>query len=348
VLGLLPASSSQEAGNYAVLSVPAVAWLGLLGFIVVLLLFDILVIHREPKVLPLRRAAIEYFGWTVIGLGFTVVVAMSWGKVAAGEYVSGYLIEKSLSIDNVFVWALIFTSFAVPLKYQHRVLFWGIFGALVLRALFIFAGVALIERFDWILFVFGGFLLVTALRLVVQHEDEEEFNPDRSRFLRLIRRIVPSSPEYSGQHLFVRINGRRLATPLFAVLVLVESTDVVFAVDSVPAVLAVSREQFIVFSSNAFAILGLRSLYFLLADMRARFSYLQQGLAVILAFVGTKMILSRWVHIETWVSLLVIALVLVMSILMSMKRTSRIPEESIIEEAVHLGESEQLPPPDER
>ena len=303
------------------LNVPAWAWAALLVTIAALLLIDILVLHRTPKVLPLKRAALEWVGWTAIGLAFTLVVVVSWGKDAGVEYLSGYLIEQSLSIDNVFVWALIFVTFAVPVQFQHRVLFWGIFGALVLRAAFILAGVALIERFDWVLFIFGGFLIYTALKLAISGEDEDEFSPEHSRFLRLVRRVIPSTPEYDGQRLFVRKDGRRLATPLLAVLVLVESTDLVFAVDSVPAVLGVSREQFIVFASNAFAIMGLRALYFLLADMRARFSYLQQGLAVILGFVGVKMVISRWVHIDTWVSLLVIVLVLVMSVLTSMRRT---------------------------
>ncbi len=314
-------ASSASRDRFVDLDVPAWAWVALLATIAVLLLFDILVLHRTPKVLPLKRAAFEWVGWTAIGLAFTLVVVASWGKDAGVEYLSGYLIEQSLSIDNVFVWALIFVTFAVPVQFQHRVLFWGIFGALVLRAGFILAGVALIERFDWVLFIFGGFLIYTALKLAISGEDDEEFSPEHSRFLRVVRRVVPSTPEYHGQRLFIRQEGRRLATPLLAVLVLVESTDLVFAVDSVPAVLGVSREQFIVFASNAFAIMGLRALYFLLADMRARFSYLQQGLAVILGFVGIKMVLSRWVHIDTWISLLVIVLVLVMSVLTSMRRT---------------------------
>jgi len=235
----------------------------------------------------------------------------------------------------------------VPSKYQHRVLFWGIFGALIMRAIFIFAGVALIEKFDWILFVFGGFLLYTAAKLIRKRDEEEHFDPEKSRFLRLIRKVIPSTPEYHGQKLFVRENARLLATPLFAVLVLVETTDVVFAVDSVPAVLAVSREQFIVFASNAFAILGLRALYFLLADMRARFTYLQQGLAIILAFVGFKMILSHWHHIETWVSLLVIIVVLAASVAMSLARPPKEARDTI-EDVPHIGEVETPPPHDER
>ncbi len=180
-------------------------------------------------------------------------------------------------------------------------LFWGIFGALVLRATFIFAGIALIERFDWVLYIFGAFLLYTAGKLIFS--DNEHVDPSKSRFLKVVHRIVPSTDQLDGQKLFTRVDGKRLATPLFAVLVLVEGTDVLFAVDSVPAVLAVSREQFIVFSSNAFAILGLRAMYFLLADLHGRFSYLQQGLAIILAFVGVKMLINEWYHIPTWLSL---------------------------------------------
>jgi tellurite resistance protein TerC len=207
--------------------------------------------------------------------------------------------------------------FKVPMKYQHRVLFWGIFGALALRAIFIFAGVALIEQFDWILYVFGVFLLYTAGKLVFS--DNDHVDPGESKFLKLVNRFVPSTDEYDGQKLFTKQNGKRLATPLFAVLMLIEATDVIFAVDSVPAVLAVSNEQFIVFASNAFAILGLRALYFLLADMHNRFAFLQQGLAIILAFVGVKMLISEWYHIPTWLSLTVIAIVLTASIGFSLK-----------------------------
>jgi tellurite resistance protein TerC len=217
------------------------------------------------------------------------------------------------------------------------VLFWGVFGALVLRAGFIFAGVALIEKFEWILYIFGAFLLYPAVKLVVS--DDEHVDPSQSKFLKLVRKLVPLSDELDGQKLFTRIDGVRVATPLFAVLLLVEATDVLFAVDSVPAVLAVSREQFLVFTSNAFAIMGLRSLYFLLADVRARFSNLQQGLAVILAFVGVKMIIHKWYPIPTWLSLLVIALVLAASIGFSI-RSTRGPNRMEV--------PEEMPPPQER
>ncbi len=322
--------------NFADIDVPLWGWGALLAFIVLLLVVDLVVFHKEAHEVRTREAVIESVIWISIGLAFTFVVWGVFSGQAAGEYISGYLIEKSLSVDNVFVWALIFTYFKVPSKYQHRVLFWGIFGALVLRAIFIFAGVALIERFEWVLYVFGAFLLYTAVKLVVK--SDEEMDPGKSPFLKMIRKVVPTTDHLDGPHLFTKENGKRLATPLFAVLVLVESTDVLFAVDSVPAVLAVSHEQFIVFSSNAFAILGLRALYFLLADLHARFSYLQQGLAIILAFVGVKMIIAEWYHIPTLISLLVIALVLAMSILMSLQRKPHHDEIELVD-----GEELEMP-----
>lgn len=288
-------------------------WIVLLALIGVLLLVDLLVVHREAHEVGTKEAAIESAVWISIGVAFTLVIMWWFGGAAGGEYITGYLIEKSLSIDNVFVWALIMSSFKVPRAYQHRVLFWGIFGALVMRAIFIFAGVALIERFEWVLWIFGGFLIFTGLRMFVQ--DNEESNPAEARFGRLVERIIPTTKELDGQKLFTVQNGKRLATPLFVVLLLVEATDVLFAVDSVPAVLAVSHEQFIVFSSNAFAILGLRALYFLLADLHNRFQYLNEGLAIILIFVGVKMLLLiRDIHIPTPLSLGVIAAVLAISI----------------------------------
>ncbi len=310
---------AAESGrsNFVDLNVHAWQWLVLLGLIVFLLLVDLLVFHREAHEVSTREAAIESTAWISIGVAFSLVVWWWFGGDATGEYFAGYLIEKSLSVDNVFVWALLMSYFRVPQKYQHRVLFWGIFGALVMRAIFIFAGVALIERFDWILYVFGAFLLFTAGRMLFG--GNEHVDPGKSKFLKIVNRIVPSTNKLDGPHLFTKVNGRRLATPLFAVLLLVEFTDVIFAVDSVPAVLAVSHEQFIVFSSNAFAILGLRALYFLLADAHARFTYLQHGLAIILAFVGVKMIIAEWYHIPTFASLGVIALILAVAIFLSLK-----------------------------
>jgi tellurite resistance protein TerC len=314
---LLAVSETPGGGTFASFDVPGWVWVAFGGFVALLLLIDVLLVHRKPHVISLREAAIESSVWIAIGLGFTVVMLMWQGGQAAGEYLAGYLIEKSLSVDNVFVWAVILSYFSVPPQFQFRVLFWGIFGALVLRALFIFAGVALIERFDWILYVFGAFLIFTAFR-IARHRDVE-VHPEDNPVLKLVRRVVPSTTEYDGQKLFTRRAGRLLATPLFAVLILIESTDVVFAVDSIPAILAVSREPFIVFSSNAFAILGLRALYFLLAGMAGRFRYLNIGLGVILGFVGVKMIVAEWYHLPIWISLTFIALVLTVTIVASLR-----------------------------
>jgi len=314
--------------------VPFWGWLAFLAGLAILLLIDLLVLHRDAKVPTFRRALGESAAWVGLGIGFGVIVWAAFGSSASGEYYAGYLIEKSLSIDNVFVWALILRYFAVPRAYQHRVLFWGVFAALALRAAFIFGGVAILNRLEWVLYLFGAFLLYTAVRILVV--DEADMDPGSSRALRIARRFVPSTDHYDGQRLFTHIDGRRLATPLLFVLVVIEVSDVLFAVDSVPAILAVSRDQFIVFSSNALAILGLRSLYFLLADLHERFRYLQQGLAAILAFVGVKMLLAegvpsalrgawtpRWLrglHISIALSLSVIAAVLVVTIVVSLVR----------------------------
>lgn len=292
-------------------------WPVLLGVLAALLLVDILVVHREAHVVHTREAAIESAVWISVGLVFALFILWEFGGGAAGEYMGGYLIEKSLSVDNVFVWAVILSHFKVPPQYQHRVLFWGIFGALAMRLGFIFGGVALINTFRASLVVFGMFLLYSGIKLLQTHD--EGFDPSDSRAMRIFHRFVPSTDEFDGQKMITVRNGRRLATPLLAVLVLVEITDVVFAVDSVPAVLAVTKEQYLAFASNAFAILGLRALYFLLADMRDRFAYLQTGLGVILAFVGVKMTLSIWWHMPIAVSLTVIALILVVSIVASIR-----------------------------
>ncbi|HWC10486.1 MAG TPA: TerC family protein [Acidimicrobiales bacterium] len=314
-------AAESPTTKFVSLDVPLWAWAALVGAIVVLLLADLLIVHRRPHAVSFRQAAIESAAWITLGLGFSLVVAWAFGGAAAGEYLAGYLIEKSLSVDNVFVWAVIFGYFAVPAKYQFRVLFWGIFGALVLRAIFIFAGVALLETFDWVLYIFGAFLLFTAVK-IARHQGAE-VHPETNPVLRVFRRLVPSTTEYDSQHLLTRRNGRRLATPLLAVLVLVETTDVVFAVDSIPAILAVSREPFIVFASNAFAILGLRALYFLLAGMADRFRYLNAGLGVILGFVGIKMLVVEWYHFPTWLSLAVIAGVLTVTVWLSLRAESR-------------------------
>ena len=296
----------------------AETWFFLAAVVAALLLIDLLVVHRKASVMSTRRAAVESAVWISVGLLFSLYVFAAFGASSSGEYLSAYLIEKSLSIDNVFVWSVILTHYRVPEQFQHRVLFWGIFGALAMRFAFIYAGVAVIQKFDFTLVLFGAFLVYTGAQLF---RGDDEFDPSKSKPMMLFHRFVPSTDELDGQKLITKRNGRRLATPLLAVLVLIELTDVIFAVDSVPAVLAISHEQFIAFSSNAFAILGLRALYFVLADIRHRFEYLEQGIATILIFVGVKMALSLWFHIPTYVSLAVIGGVLAASVLWSLRKT---------------------------
>ena len=316
---LVPAAESSSGGKVD-LDIGGWHWPVLIGVLAALLLIDILVIHRKAHVVHTKEAAIESAAWISVGLLFGLVMLWEFGGAAAGEYMGGYLIEKSLSVDNVFVWAVLFAHFKVPAQYQHRVLFWGIFGALAMRLGFIFAGVAIINTFKFTLILFGLFLLYSGIKLLQTHD--EGFDPSDSRAMRIFHRFIPSTDELDGQKMFTRVNGRRMATPLLAVLVMVEITDVIFAVDSVPAVLAVTGEQYIAFASNAFAILGLRALYFLLADMRDRFQYLQTGLGVILAFVGVKMTISYWWHMPIAASLSIIALILTVSIVASVRAES--------------------------
>ena len=315
----LLAAASAASETFASFDVPLWVWLALIAAIVTMLVVDVLLVHRTAHVISIREATIESAVWISIGLLFGVVVLIWLGGQAGSEYYAGFLIEKSLSIDNVFVWAVIFSFFGVPREYQFRVLFWGIFGALVLRGVFIVAGVSLIERFEWILYVFGAFLLYTAWK-IAHHDEREQVDYEANLVMRLLRRVVPTTNAYDGQKLFTRVGAKRVATPLFAVLVLIEATDVIFAVDSVPAILAVSREPFLVFAANAFAILGLRSLYFLLGGMQGKFRYLNVGLGVILAFVGVKMLLIGEpfeVHLPTPISLGVIALVVTVAVVAS-------------------------------
>jgi tellurite resistance protein TerC len=318
-LGSLVASGAGSSSGKVDLTIEGWHWPLLLVLIGAMLLVDILVVHRNAHEIHTKEAAIESAVWISIGLLFGLVMLWEFGSAAAGEYMGGYLIEKSLSVDNVFVWAVLFTHFQVPKMYQHRVLFWGIFGALAMRVGFIFAGVAIINTFKITLILFGLFLLYSGIKLLQTHDDG--FDPSKSKAMKIFHRFVPSTDKLDGQKLFTKENGKRLATPLLAVLVLVEITDVIFAVDSVPAVLAVTNEQYIAFASNAFAILGLRALYFLLADMKDRFQYLQTGLGVILAFVGIKMTLSYWWHMPIAASLAVIAMILVVSIVASLRAT---------------------------
>jgi TerC family integral membrane protein len=323
VTPLVLAATAKAEDHFVDFDVPLWVWAAFLAGVASLLIFDLLVVHRDAKEIPLKAAAIESLVWISIGLSFGLVILAWQGGAAAGEYLSGYLIEESLSIDNVFVWAIILSFFAVPQAYRFRVLFWGIFGALVFRAAFIFAGVALIERFEFVLYGFGALLLVTSVRIV--RHDETSVDPENNLALRLVRRVVPTTTQYAGQKLFTKENARRVATPLFVVLVMVETTDIIFAVDSIPAIFGVAREPFIIFSSNAMAILGLRALYFCLNGLAGRFRYLNVGLGVILAFVGTKMILETAdvVHLPTWGSLVVIISVLAVAVLASLRADAR-------------------------
>ena len=323
---ILASTGSDRSDNFVDLDVTAAAWIVLLVIIVVMLAID-LYRHREAHAPTTREALVESSIWIACGLAFGGAIALFYGADAFGEYISGYLIEKSLSVDNVFVWALLFTTLAIPVKYQHRVLFWGIFGALAMRAIFIFAGAALISRFWWLLLVFGVFLVYTGVKVLRHRADEGQHQATRG--LGLLRKVMPVSEELDGQHFFTRINARRAATPLFAALVVIEITDVIFAVDSVPAILAVSNEPYLVFASNAFAILGLRALYFLLATAKDRFHYLSHALGAILIFVGIKMSVSHWYHINTYVSLAIIIAMLTAAIVFSMRRAEELAEHSV-------------------
>ena len=317
----LLAAGGEKTVPGADIHVPGWAWAATIAAIVVMIGVDLLLLRRKPREITLRSAAISTSVWVAIGLAFGVIVWIGLGSSAAGQYFTGYVIEESLSVDNVFVWAVIFTFFAVPAAYHRRVLFWGIFGALVFRAIFIFAGVALLERFAWIEFVFGAFLVITAVRIITH--DESEIDPEHNIVFRAFRRIIPVTETYRGEAMFVKEAGKRYATPLFLVLVFVELTDVLFAVDSVPAVLAVSRSQFIVFTSNAFAILGLRAIYFLLVGAKDALVHLNYGLGVILAFVGVKLFIARWVHINTYLSLGIIVAVLAITVMASLNTNKK-------------------------
>ena len=318
------------------MEIHAWTWAAFVGLILLLLALDLLVFHREAHEVSFREATLYSAFWIALGLTFGLVVFLWLGPSAGGEYLAGYLIEKSLSVDNIFVFALIFTYFAVPAKYQHRVLFWGILGALVFRAMFIAGGAALLDRFHWTIYVFGAFLMITGIRMATHRH--EEIHPERNPVLKVFRRIVRTTPDYRGQRFVVRDAGVLVATPLLAVLVIVETTDILFAVDSIPAIFAVTREPFLVFTSNAFAILGLRALYFMLAGMIKRFVYLKFGLSVVLVFVGVKMTISELYKVPTWVSLAFIAVVLTVSIVASLVRTAAEPQRVGAEDELEEGE----------
>jgi tellurite resistance protein TerC len=299
--------------------VPLWAWFAVIGVILAMLALD-LFLHRDAHVIRIREAAVWSGVWVAFGVGFGALLWRVYGGEVGQQYFAGYLIEKSLAVDNVFVWAIIFAFFAVPREYQHRVLFYGVVGALVFRGVFIAAGSALIASFSWILYLFAAFLLVTGWRMLRQRNTH--IDPSRSRALRLFQSRVPMIEEYRGQRFWIRRGGVLVATPLLAVLVLVEVTDIIFAVDSIPAIFAVTDEPFLVFTANAFAILGLRAMYFLLADLMHRFVYLKAGLALVLIWVGVKMLLKIDVYyIPTTISLAVVATIIGASIALSLRAT---------------------------
>jgi tellurite resistance protein TerC len=283
-------------------------WIGFNAFILALLALDLFVVHRHAHEVSLKEAAVWSVIWVLIAIGFGVGVHMRMGPQPGLEYVTGYLIERALSIDNIFVFVLIFSYFQVPPKYQHRVLFWGILGALLMRGAMIAAGAYLVQQFHWVLYVFGAFLVFTGIRMATQ--TEEAIEPESSPVIRLVRRLFPVTAKYHGEHFFVRQGARWAATPLFVVLVLVETTDLVFALDSIPAIFAITQEPFIIYTSNVFAILGLRAMYFLLAAVIHRFHYLKVGLAGVLVFVGVKMLVEDLYPIPIGISLTFIAVVL--------------------------------------
>jgi tellurite resistance protein TerC len=296
-------------------------WLLFIGFIVFMLAVDLGVLNRRAHEMSAKEAGVWTGVWVALALAFNLWVASRFGLDVGEAFLTGYLIEKALSVDNLFVFYLVFRAFRVELAQQHRLLFWGILGALVLRAAMIFGGTYLLSRFSWVVYVFGAVLIATGVKMLTR--PNAELHPQEGRIYRFVQRLIPTTPEVVGQRLFARVDGRLLATPLFVVLLLVELTDIVFAIDSILAIFAVTTDPFIVFTSNVFAVLGMRSLYLVLATMARRFDYLQPGLALILLFVGTKMAVSHFYKVPTVVSLLVVVTLLGGSILASLVKTAR-------------------------
>ena len=294
------------------------AWAAFIAFVLAMLAIDLGIFHRKSHAVSFKEAAIWTSVWITLAMIFNLGVYFLFGSQTALEFTTGYVIEKALSVDNIFVFVIIFAAFRVPAAYQHRVLFWGILGALIMRAIFIVAGAAFLQRFHWAIYVFGGILVLTGLKLLLQRE--QEMHPENNLFVRLFRRFFPVTQDFVEDRFFVIQNGRRYVTPLFLALIVVEVTDVIFAVDSIPAIFAITTDPFIVFTSNIFAILGLRSLYFLLASVIDKFVYLKVGLSFVLLFVGAKMLIMDFYKIPILVSLGVIAGVLGASIVASVIR----------------------------
>jgi tellurite resistance protein TerC len=284
-----------------------------------MLALDLGVFNRKAHVVSVKEALTWSGVWICLSLVFNGLIYHWFGEAKAIEFFTGYVIEKSLSVDNIFVFVLVFKYFQIPSIYQHKILFWGILGALVMRVIFIFAGVALIEKFHWTIYLFGLFLIYTGYKMFT--EKDKQIEPEKNPVIKFFRRAMPVTHELRGDKFFVVEDGRRYATPLFLVLILIETTDLIFAVDSIPAILAVTQDRFIVYTSNVFAILGLRSLYFALAHVIHRFVYLSTGLAVILLFVGLKMVLVDVIKIPTYISLIVIAVIITASIVLSLRKT---------------------------
>ena len=300
-------------------------WAGFVLCVLVFLALDLGVFHRKAHVVGFKEALAWTGLWVTLALLFGLVIAPAlvpeWQLQQTVEFITGYVIELSLSMDNVFVIALIFTHFAVPSRHQHRVLFWGILGALIMRGLMIWLGVELLHRFDWLLIALGAFLVVSGIKMIFTQEKESD--PEKTMVVRLTRKFFPVSSTFDGQKFLTRINGRTLLTPLALVLLLVEATDLIFALDSIPAIFAITKDAFIVFTSNVFAILGLRSLYFVLAGAIQYFRYLKIGLSIVLVFIGLKMVLEHYLPIPTPLSLGIVVLIIAGSILLSVKATRR-------------------------
>ena len=300
------------------MNITITTWAILLAFVFAMLLLD-LFLHRGHQEIKFKEAAIWSAIWVACGLGVGAIIWAQYGSEYGLQYLSGYVIEKSLAIDNVFVWGLLFAAFAVPKRYQHRVLFLGVIGALVMRSAMIIGGSALIKEFAWVLYIFGAFLIYTGAKMFIQRN--EHFNLEKSKFYKVVKKKLRLTDSIENERFTVTKSGTRFFTPLFLVLIMVEFMDLVFAVDSIPAIFAVTEEPFIVFASNALAILGLRSMYFLIADLMNKFRYLKEGLSVILVWVGLKMIVSHaFFKIPTWVSLLVIIGVITISIVASFRK----------------------------
>ncbi|UCD17779.1 MAG: TerC family protein [Candidatus Zixiibacteriota bacterium] len=300
-----------------------ILWGGFNILVLVMLALDLGVFHRKDHRISMKESIVWSIIWVVVALVFNVIVYFWRGPETALQFFTGYLIERSLSIDNIFVFLLIFSFFGVPEKYQYKVLFWGILGALVLRGLFIALGTILISQFHWVLYIFGAFLIYAGLKMALA--DDKKIEPERNPVLKMVRRLIPITKDYRKGRFFIRENARRLATPLFVVLVVVETTDVVFALDSIPAIFAITLDPFIVYTSNVFAILGLRALYFALAALMDMFYYLKYALGAILAFVGVKMLISSYVIIPIGVALGVIAGLLTFAIIFSVIRAPKKP-----------------------